>query len=134
MKKIILIIILFSSIESKSQVIYNNITNLGYTNEFIYQSNLRCISKYDTTILNKGLESCKHDWAIKDNPNGYMGIGKNVSCLVNHGITGCPDEWENYNIICTVCLKHLNISEKRIAEKIVNKYDEALERLNKLKH
>lgn len=93
---------------------------------------VKVVSKYDTTVLFIGMEICTHDWVTKDNGSGYMGI-RYTSCAVVHGAGGCPDTWGNYNSICTKCLRHINVKESRVVQGVKSKYDEALDRLNKLK-
>ncbi len=87
--------------------------------------------KYDTTILFKGDIKCEHQYATKDVRNGMFSNGY-ISCAVYHGLTGCPDNWQNVNYICTKCFRHFNVKENRWTEKKLNEYDEALERFNKL--
>lgn len=82
---------------------------------------------YDTTVLNKGLKTCNHDIVGERKKESF------ISCAVYHGATGCPNDWMNQNYICTICLYHFNIKETREVIQEVDKYEEALKRLQKIK-
>ena len=63
----------------------------------------RVISTYDTTILNKGKDSCTHVF-VSEKPTF-----SNIGCAVYHGDTGCPDNWLNLKSICEHCLRHIHV-------------------------
>jgi len=86
------------------------------------------ISKYDTTILYKGFDTCKHNFVSEKKPLSA------TTCAVSHGITGCPADWINEKQICTICLKHIQVKEKRDVEQLKDEYTTALEKLNKIKN
>lgn len=86
-------------------------------------------SKYDTVILYKGIKH-NHHFVSERKPV------KTISCLVNHGPEGCPEDWTDIKQICTICLRHIHIKETRITKPKPDEYQEAfeaLERLHKLK-
>jgi len=138
MYKLLITFMLLVGIKSNAQEFYVPETNLKKaTAEWREFSNflskdIKIVSKYDTTVLFIGMEICTHDWATKDNFSGYNGM-RYASCAVVHDTRGCPDTWDNYNSICAKCLRHINVKEHKIIQEVKIKYDEALERLNKLK-
>lgn len=100
------------------------------TRNFGQEYNTRIVSKYDTTVLYGGFISFKHthDYARKNNKQI-----SNISCAVYHGLEGCPDTWEDFNLICTSgCYRHLNVKEKRYTEVVKSEYEIALEKLHNL--
>lgn len=86
-------------------------------------------SKYDTTLLFKGEDNCVHHFSKK---NVYEGMysSPGVGCLVYHGPAGCPDKWEHFKAICTICLRHIEVKETRWVEQLKDEYAEALEKLD----
>lgn len=91
---------------------------------------IKIVSKYDTTVLYGGFISFNHthDYARKNNRQI-----SNISCAVYHGLSGCPDTWEDFNLICTSgCYRHLNVKEKRYTEVVKSEYEIALEKLHNL--
>lgn len=71
-------------------------------------------SRYDTTVIYEGVNTIEHqhDWVIKDVRDGMFSSDE-VSCLVWHGATGCPDKWMNNDEICKICLRKMNVRESR---------------------
>ncbi len=98
---------------------------------FLQKPNIEIISKYDTLELFKGVDTVKHehDFASKD-IRTRIGV-----CCVLHDAAGCFDTWLHEDLICTICLKNLEVKEDRSVKqiKVIDKYQEAKERLNKLK-
>lgn len=92
--------------------------------------NQKVISTYDTTLLFKGIDTVSHN-------HNYL--SENIlpfsfsSCAVLHDAAGCPDAWGNFDIICEVCLRNCNVKESRRVEKVINPYQLAKDRLNKIK-
>lgn len=123
MDKLIIIAVLFISTSVKGQ----GITLEGYR---LFPNTIegggKVVSKYDTTIIYKGLAKCQHKIVAEKEP--YSSV--TTSCTVNHGWTGCPNDWFNKNYICTICLYHFNIKESRYVEAVPDDYAEAKKRLD----
>lgn len=130
MKRLLLITILLVSTKCFSQ---QSSIDTGYNILYSFgvgEEGFNVVSKYDTTILNNGKEKCSHSFAKKYAKQGAFS-GVYISCLVNHGIAGCPDTWEHYKAICRHCLRHIEVKETKLAFKKVDEYDALLEKLNK---
>jgi len=103
-------------------LIYNGL--FGTISGFSSAAQTKVVSKYDTTILNKGSEKCSHKYANEQQPVSY------ISCAVYHGESGCPNDWLNRKSICTICLKHIQVVESRTVIVLKDEYTEALNKLN----
>ena len=136
-KLLVLVLIAFStlsysqySIADSSEITASGIGQLyissgfGTISAFGTAAPTKVVIKYDTTILNKGVESCSHKYANEQQPISY------ISCAVYHGESGCPNDWLNRKSICTICLKHIQVVESRIVIQLKDEYTEALNKLN----
>ena len=134
MKNIITVILIAFSLTASAQVdslkfvsgtVFNGISNYFVVGGGVPNTYFRStvVSTYDTTILNKGKDSCKHVFVEEIQPFSFM------SCAVYHGDTGCPDNWLNVKSICENCLRHIHVKETRRSEPIPNKYAELLKKL-----
>lgn len=143
MKKLITIIFLFISCQIMAQdtdtAIFSTTTILPSTtvipaeywtiNEHPF-GNQKVISTYDTTLLFKGIDTVSHNHKyLSENIHSFSFS----SCLVLHDAAGCHDAWDNFDIICEVCLRNCNVKESRRVEKVISPYQLAKDRLNKIK-
>lgn len=102
----------------------------------IYLDSRPVCSKLDTTVLFSGIDTASHSHVyVSETHPDYQSYSTGTAmtlvyrpCLDSH--IGCPESWLNQNQICELCLKHINIRETRWYE---DKYQKALDRLNKLK-
>lgn len=88
----------------------------------IKSGNKEIESTTDTTVLNSGDQNTIHihEWAYKKQ------LLSTVSCTVYHGDLGCPNNWPVSFRICSICLRHEEISTTyRYVDK-VDKYEETL--------
>ena len=77
-------------------------------NQPVFRKNyMRWESRYDTTVANKGDESCEHDWIQKEKQSSM------TSCCVLHDERGCPDNWDRDELICRKCLRKIIVQEER---------------------
>lgn len=143
MKKLITLIFLFACSHVMAQdtdtAIFSTTTILPSTliipsvlpyNEFNPFSNEKVISTYDTTLLFKGIDTVSHNHKyLSENIHSFSFS----SCLVLHDAAGCQDAWDNFDIICEVCLRNCNVKESRRVEKVISPYQLAKDRLNKIK-
>lgn len=86
---------------------------------------IEVVSRYDTTILNVGNPNCRHEWVVKKH------IFNPSACAVNHGPSGCPNDWTNEYRICRICLRHENIKETRTEVSKPNDYEALIEKIQK---
>jgi len=138
MKYILFIIFLLSGMASQGQTTFaiNQTTPALYFSggSNLYFSSGDVVSHYDTVFLFKGIDTIAHecDFVSKSIKQGmYSG---NISCLVMHGPTGCPDTWMHKDFICFVCLKNFTVKETVTIKPKIDLYQDAKDRLNKLKH
>jgi len=127
MKKDIIIILLLLPFAASSQLRYDTTVSIiggiyGFNPSYKIVS-----SKYDTTVIYKGGDCNRHNWVKEKIQVSFWGCG------VYHDAAGCPDGWLNQKSICTNCLKHIQVKETREVQVVKDPYEEALERLNKLK-
>lgn len=136
MKKLFIIALLFSATASAqvdtSKAWFGTISSMGGTFTMpgsnlsvgrLFYTPSRIISTYDTTVLNKGKDSCIHAF-VSERQTFSM-----ISCAVYHGDTGCPDNWLNIKSICEHCLRHIHVKETRRAEAIPDRYSELLKKI-----
>jgi len=129
MKQYLVSLFLLISVTASSQSVFNYDGISGTVDGVYYYQPKNTIvhSKYDTTVIYKGGDCKVHSWA-----NEQVQVSS-LSCLVYHGAAGCPDGWLNQKSICTNCLRHIQVKETREIQVVKDLYEEALERLNKLK-
>lgn len=126
MKKDIIIILLLLPFAASSQLRCD--TTVIFAPTYAFRSSNEIVSsKYDTTVIYKGGDCKAHHWVGEKIKPSFWG------CLVNHGAAGCHDDWLNQKSICTNCLRHIQVKETREVQVVKDPYEEALERLNKLK-
>lgn len=94
--------------------------------------NYKVVSIYDTTVLYKGDERCMH-YVVAERDLPFNPFAGTQLPMYNYGLAGNPKYWLNKNYICTACLYHINIKETRIVKEVPDEYEEALQRLNKIK-
>lgn len=96
-------------------------------------------SKYDTTVIFKGVDTVNHEHVYVAEKKSTNSLGYYSVCAAMHDEAGCSKNWLQQFEVCTICLKHIYISEtrwvehKKPAEHPKDKYKESLEILNKLK-
>jgi len=126
MKKDIIIILLLLPFAASSQLSYDTTVTISSIYGF-KPSNEIVSSKYDTTVIYKGVDCKYHNW-VKEKIKTSL-----ISCGVYHDAAGCPDGWLNQKSICTNCLRHIQVKETREVQVVKDPYEEVLKRLNKLK-
>lgn len=130
MKKLLIIIPIIFSIICKGQ---SYTSSLVYSDVVVYGDGggvspyLKLSIRYDTAVLFEGKKyKCNHKYAAEIKPQ------INISCAVNHGIEGCPDDWYNAKEICTKCYRHISIKEHRSVIVIPDEYAIAKNKLDSI--
>ncbi len=144
MKYIFIICLLFNVCKGQTTAGYINtaygtasLTNLP----IISYGGYTVVSTYDTVVKYNGLDTCHHYFATKDIRSAQRIM---ESCAVIHGAAGCDRNWLHNDIICTKCLKNMEIIEHRTAkpiktpeqiaaEKNDSDYKEAMGKLQEIK-
>lgn len=87
------------------------------------------VYKYDTTVLFNGMDTVEHQHIYVKHSN--ITRNQSMSCAAIHDEAGCDWWWANDDVICTICLRNVNVRETRSVKitKVFDPYQDAKERL-----